>query len=529
MVITLDETKENRAKIKVVGVGGAGGNALNRMIESGLTGVEFIAINTDAMALENNLAEKKISIGQKLCKGLGAGSRPDKGFEAIQEDRKLVEEALIGADMVFIAGGMGGGTGTGAAPVVAEISRELGILTVGVVTEPFNWEGPVRKRHSKKGLNNLTGNVDTIIAIQNQKIFDVIPKDTTVVDAYQTVDGVLMDAVKGISDIILNHGFMQVDFADVREIMNNGGEALIGTGIAEGEGKAQLAAELAIHSPLLENISISGAGGILVNITGGDELAMHEINDVMTYIYDSVGEENEPHIIFGNVIDSAMGERVAVTVIATGFTNGKVTEVAPVVQETVTPVPAPEPEQVVEPVQQERITQLIEPVISKEEVEAIQEVHTTEAPTSPELPVDDTPSFETPKMSADFENSFYNEKQTVDHEVPSFLRMNEEGAPIDVRSQEVEETVVAESQEIPEFCSELQKENDQIGHIVRPTQRIQELNRGMVEDGIDYSIPAIQRIGNMKGVDSQMVESEEMYSQENSKVDERPAFLRFQD
>jgi len=170
MVLTLDETRENRAKIKVVGVGGAGGNALNRMIESGLHGVEFIAINTDAMALENNLAEKKISIGQKLCKGLGAGSRPEKGYEAIQEDRKLVEEALAGADMVFIAGGMGGGTGTGAAPVVADISRELGILTVGVVTEPFNWEGPVRRRHSKNGLSNLRKNVDTIIAIKKKKI-----------------------------------------------------------------------------------------------------------------------------------------------------------------------------------------------------------------------------------------------------------------------------------------------------------------------------------------------------------------------
>ncbi|MGL1934744.1 MAG: cell division protein FtsZ [Fibrobacterales bacterium] len=525
MVITLDETKENRAKIKVIGVGGAGGNALNRMIESGLHGVEFIAINTDAMALENNLAERKISIGQKLCKGLGAGSRPDKGFEAIQEDRKLVEEALSGADMVFIAGGMGGGTGTGAAPVVAEISRELGILTVGVVTEPFNWEGPIRKRHSKKGLNNLTSNVDTIIAIQNQKIFDVIPKNTTVLDAYKTVDGVLMDAVKGISDIILNHGFMQVDFADVREIMNNGGEALIGTGIAEGEGKAQLAAELAIHSPLLENISISGAGGILVNITGGDELAMHEINDVMTYIYDMVGEENEPHIIFGNVIDSSMGERVAVTVIATGFTNGKVTEKTTDVQGVVAPqvTPGLEP-QVVEPVQEEsRIPQTIEPIISKEEVDALQEVHTTEAPIAPELTIDAS----IPKMNPEFEESFFG--SASNDERPSFLRMNEESSSIDVRSQEVEETIVAEPQEMSDYCSELQKDNEQISHVVRPTQRIQELNRGMIDDGVDYSKPAFQRIGGLKSVDSKMTESEDLYSQENSKVDERPAFLRFQD
>ncbi|MGL1901745.1 MAG: cell division protein FtsZ [Fibrobacterales bacterium] len=529
MVITLDETKENRAKIKVVGVGGAGGNALNRMIESGLHGVEFIAINTDAMALENNLAEKKISIGQKLCKGLGAGSRPDKGYEAIQEDRRLVEEALSGADMVFIAGGMGGGTGTGAAPVVAEISRELGILTVGVVTEPFNWEGPVRKRHSKKGLDNLTANVDTIIAIQNQKIFDVIPKNTTVLDAYKTVDGVLMDAVKGISDIILNHGFMQVDFADVREIMNNGGEALIGTGIAEGEGKAQLAAELAIHSPLLENISISGAGGILVNITGGDELAMHEINDVMSYIYESVGDDNEPHIIFGNVIDSSMGERVAVTVIATGFSNGKVTENPPVVQEVIAPQVTPEPElQVIEPVQEEiMISQNIEPVISKEEVDALQEVHTAEAPIVPELATEEPIDVSIPKMNAEFEDSFFG--KVSDDERPSFLRMNEESSSFDVRSQEVEETIVTESQDMSDYCSELQKDSEQISHVVRPTQRIQELNRGMVDDGVDYSKPAFQRIGGLQGVDSQMKESEDLYSQENSKVDERPAFLRFQD
>jgi len=320
-MIKMDETFQNVARIKVIGVGGAGGNAVNRMVKSGFSGVEFIAINTDQLALDNSLADVKISIGAKITKGLGAGARPERGFQAIQEDRATVAEAIDGADMVFITAGMGGGTGTGAAPVVAEIAREKGILSVAVVTRPFGFEGPVREKNSRAGFDALRQNVDTIIVIQNQKILQISSKQTQVSQAFKLADDVLSNAVRGICDIILNHGQIQVDFADVKTVMENGGDALMGTGVAEGEGRALAAAERAIHSPLLDDIDIGGASGVLVNITHGSDFGILELHEVMNYINVAVGEENQPNIIFGIVENSAEDYqgKVSVTVIAAGF------------------------------------------------------------------------------------------------------------------------------------------------------------------------------------------------------------------
>jgi len=318
-MFAFDETVKSVAKLKVVGVGGAGGNAINRMVDSGLKGVEFIAINTDAMALEHSKSDVKIHIGQKLTQGLGAGANPQVGMMAAEEDRERVRAQLEGSDMVFIAAGMGGGTGTGAAPVVAEIAREMNILTVAVVTRPFQWEGPVREKNAGGGLDALRKCVDTVIVVPNQKLLSVVSKTTTLREAFRMADDVLCSATRGISDIILKHGDIQVDFADVRAIMSQGGDALMGTGTASGENRATIAADRAIHSPLLENISIAGATGVLVNITGGDDLGIMEINDAMNFIYEAVGSETHTNIIFGTVINPDLKDEVAITVIATGF------------------------------------------------------------------------------------------------------------------------------------------------------------------------------------------------------------------
>ena len=319
MVFAFDDTVKTVARLKVVGVGGAGGNAINRMVASGLQGVEFIAVNTDAMALEHNRADVKIQIGQKLTAGLGAGANPQVGMMSMQEDRERVRAQLEGADMVFIAAGMGGGTGTGAAPVVAEIAREMGILTVAVVTKPFLWEGPVRDKNASSGLDSLRKSVDTVIVVPNQKLLSVVNKSTPLREAFKMADDILSSATKGISEIILKHGDIQVDFADVRAIMSQGGDALMGTGSASGENRASVAADRAIHSPLLDNVSIGGATGVLVNITGGEDLGIMEVSDAMNFIYEAVGTETHTNIIFGTVIHPDYKDEISITVIATGF------------------------------------------------------------------------------------------------------------------------------------------------------------------------------------------------------------------
>jgi len=305
------------ARIKVVGVGGAGGNAVNRMIEAGLRGVEFISVNTDLQVLERNLADVKIQIGSNTTRGLGAGANPDRGRASMEESAEEVAERLKGANMVFITAGMGGGTGTGAAPVVAEIARSLGILTVAVVTRPFDWEGAVRKRNARFGLEQLRTCVDTMIVIPNQRLLAVAPKTMTMREAFKTADDVLYNAARGISEMILRPGEMNVDFADVSAIMRDSGQALMGSGCAAGEGRARMAAEQALHCPLLDAVDIRGATGMLVNITGGNLLA-HEINEVMEYFRLAIGEENEENIIFGYGEDDSSDE-FRVTLIATGF------------------------------------------------------------------------------------------------------------------------------------------------------------------------------------------------------------------
>ena len=319
MLFEFDSLAEQKANLKVIGVGGAGGNAVNRMIQAGMKGVDFMVINTDAQDLENNAAENKIQIGKNLTRGLGAGAKSEIGRDAIESDKDAVKSLIEGADMVFITAGMGGGTGTGAAPRVAQIAREMGVLTVGIVTLPFNFEGPKRMNRGLAGITELRKVCDTLIAIPNQKLMSVVDKNTTVVEAFKLADSVLHHASKGISDLINVHGLVNLDFADVETIMKNMGEAVIGTGTAKGEERAVLAAQQAISSPLLDNASIAGAQGVLVNITGGSDLAILEVDQATNIIFEEAGQG--ANIIFGAVIDPSLNDEIMVTVIATGFNH----------------------------------------------------------------------------------------------------------------------------------------------------------------------------------------------------------------
>src|SRR5450755_1129162 len=312
-----DETQEYQARIKVIGCGGSGGNAVNTMINFGLEGVEFIVVNTDAQALNANAAPTKLNIGAAITRGLGAGADPEKGRKAALEDVQRIKELISGADMVFVTAGMGGGTGTGAAPVIAQIAREEGALTVGVVTKPFLFEGRQRARRAEAGLIALTEQVDTLITIPNQKLLLLGDDDLSFIDAFRKADEVLFQAVKGISDLITQNGIVNVDFADVKTVMAQMGRALMGTGIAKGQNRARMAAEMAITSPLLDDISVDGATGVLINISGGSDLKMKEIQEAASLVQEQAHED--ANIIFGASIDETLGENVKVTVIATGF------------------------------------------------------------------------------------------------------------------------------------------------------------------------------------------------------------------
>jgi cell division protein FtsZ len=311
------------ASIKVVGVGGGGGNAVNTMIESGLAGVDFIAGNTDSQALQFNQASMKLQLGTEETRGLGCGADPDKGRHSAMEVRERIREVLEGSDMVFVTAGLGGGTGTGAAPIVAEIARELGALTVGVVTKPFLFEGRVRMQHAERGLDELHRVADTVITIPNQRLLALAGKNTSVREAFRMADDVLFNAVRGISDLITIHGLINLDFADVRTIMNEMGVALMGTGTGTGDERAVEAARAAISSPLLEDLSIEGAHGVLINITGGEDLSLFEVNEASTLIQEAAHED--ANIIFGAVVDDSMtaGE-MRITVIATGLDHARV-------------------------------------------------------------------------------------------------------------------------------------------------------------------------------------------------------------
>jgi len=316
-MIEFDENKNLAAKVKIIGIGGGGNNALNTMISYDLSGVDFIAANTDAQALAASMAPNKLQLGENLTKGLGAGANPEVGRKAALEDVERIREALKGADMVFITAGLGGGTGTGGGPVIAEVAREMGALTVAIVTKPFHFEGKKRMKQAEEGLANLKMTADALITIPNQRLLGISGKSMTLLEAFKKADDVLYHAAKGISDIIVGHGIINLDFADVRTVMLETGMALMGTGMASGENRSVEAAQRAISSPLLEDITIEGARGLLINITGGENMTLNEINEATTLIQKEAHEE--ANVIWGMVVDKTMKEEIRVTVIATGF------------------------------------------------------------------------------------------------------------------------------------------------------------------------------------------------------------------
>ena len=315
--LTLDPEARRGAKIKVVGVGGGGSNAVNRMVDVGLGGVEFIVANTDVQALDHARAAMKIPIGGKLTKGLGAGADPNIGRQAALEDTDTIIQALSGADMIFVTTGLGGGTGTGAAPVIASLASELGALTIAVVTKPFKFEGKKRAIHAEAGLEALRDCVDTVITIPNERLLTIIDRKTPMTEAFALADDVLRQAIQGISDLILVPGLINLDFADVKTIMSGMGVAMMGTGTAEGEGRAMSAAQKAVSSPLLEDSSVNGARGVIINVTGGPDMSLMEVNEASCVIQEAAHED--ANIIFGAVVDPALTGKVKITVIATGF------------------------------------------------------------------------------------------------------------------------------------------------------------------------------------------------------------------
>jgi len=401
-----------QARIKVVGVGGGGNNALNTMIREGLGGVEFCAANTDSQALEHNLAPMKLQLGPKVTRGLGCGANPERGREAALEDRDRLRDLLAGSDMVFVTAGLGGGTGTGAAPVIAEVAREVGALTVAVVTKPFPFEGRVRVKHAERGLDELHRVVDTLITIPNQRLLTLAGKDTALGDAFSLADDVLLNAVRGISDLITVHGLINLDFADVRTIMNEMGQALMGTGSGTGDTRAADAAQSAISSPLLEDVSIDGARGVLINITGPPDMTLYEVNEASTLVQEAA--HADANIIFGAVIDEELppGE-LRVTVIATGLNDERVrcgddddvTPRRPAPAREAAPMPPPAAAPVAEPAP---LAEEVVPIQASEPAPERIEPELTE----PELPLPSTAS------ATEFVSPF--EEDELD--VPTFIR-----------------------------------------------------------------------------------------------------------
>ncbi|MCQ2054479.1 MAG: cell division protein FtsZ [Fibrobacter sp.] len=322
--IVMDDSSLNNAKVKVFGVGGAGGNTVNRMVKMTIEGVEYYAVNTDAKALELSLADHKIQIGQKVTKALGAGMKPEVGCKAAEENIEELRDAMAGADLVFITAGMGGGTGTGAAPVVGKVARELGILTVAVVSKPFGYEGKRRGTLAAEGIKELRASVDTMIVVDNQKLLSLVQntdKTLTLDGSFRLADEILGNAVRSICDIMFRHGLIHVDFADIKTVMTNGGSALMGTGIAEGEGRGIKAVDLALSSPLLEDINVDGATGVLVNVSHGENFTMLEYSEAMEHIHEAVSDKNDPNIIIGDILLPELGDKVYITIIATGCGN----------------------------------------------------------------------------------------------------------------------------------------------------------------------------------------------------------------
>lgn len=378
---------ETFARIKVLGIGGSGTNVVNRMTELGIRGVEFVAINTDAQALHNNAADRKVHIGKTITKGLGSGMNPDLGRQAAEESQEDIEDIIANADMVFITCGLGGGTGTGAAPIVAELAKNRGILTIAVVTRPFTFEGSKRKEVAEAGYDNLKDKVDAIISINNDRILQIIDKKTSLIDAFKTVDEVVRQGISGISDLITTHGVVNADFADVRTIMQDAGTALMGIGHASGENRAENAAKGAVNSPLLD-MTIDGAKGVLFNITGGPSLGMFEIDEAAKVITKNV--DPDAKVKFGAVIDESMGDELRITVIATGFDE---------MNRKPTPMPFAQPEEIVasvnKPIPDAPRAEIRKPLFSPKPVEPVQPQFQ-----QPEEPEDelDIPAFIRKKM-----------------------------------------------------------------------------------------------------------------------------------
>jgi cell division protein FtsZ len=421
MGIELKDVGEHGARIKVIGVGGGGGNAINTMVAGRLDGVEFIAANTDVQALAANKASVKIQLGRAASRGLGAGANPDRGREAALEAREEIAEALAGADMVFVTAGMGGGTGTGGAPIVADVAKQSGALTVGVVTKPFLFEGNKRRKQAEQGLAELKAAVDTLIVIPNQRLLSVAGENMSLYDAFKRADEVLLHAVQGISDLITVHGLVNVDFADVRTIMGEQGLALMGTGRSAGARRAVEAMQAAISSPLLEDVTIDGATGLLVNITGGPSLTLHEVNEAVTMA--QTAADADANIIFGSVVDERMGDEVKITVIATGFsqkeapirlTTVKATQVPISLTAKVALPPAPAPI-VIEPRRAEPRSAEARPVEPRREsVPRAVPAVATAAPKPPPLPA---------RARERLDPSAFKPGDEDQYDIPAFLRL----------------------------------------------------------------------------------------------------------
>lgn len=453
----MTEELKAHANIKVIGVGGGGGNAVNRMITSSLKGVEFWAINTDLQALNVSLADQKLQIGEKLTKGLGGGATPSVGEQAARESQADIEACLEGADMVFITAGMGGGTGTGAAPVVAQIARDMGALTIAVVTKPFRFEGPIRAKQGEEGVKKLQEEVDALIVIPNDKLLQVVEKMTSLVDAFRIADDVLRQGVQGIADLITTPGLVNLDFADVKTIMQGSGSAMMGIGRAAGENRAIAAAESAILSPLLEE-TITGATGVILNVTGGENLSLHEVNEAADIIYSAV--DPDANILFGSVIDENLKDEVMITVIATGFKRDQTPQTFKTFTSQSAPTPSnskPDPTPQVQETTPEAIAEPIsEPITAPIAQSKIQEPLKIPTPTatnpapltpsppptqpqeSPNLwaapqPTAEEPKAESPTPKPTSEKPFINATSTLsieedfdesklDLDVPTFLR-----------------------------------------------------------------------------------------------------------
>jgi len=425
-LLEFEGSSHQAARIKVIGVGGGGGNALNTMIQSGLSGVEFVAANTDAQALAHNKASTKVQLGAEITRGLGCGANPDRGRASALEARDRLRELLEGSDMVFVTAGMGGGTGTGAAPIVAEVAREVGALTVGVVTKPFPFEGRVRMKHAGHGIEELHSVVDTLITIPNQRLLALAGKGTAVKDAFSIADQVLLNAVRGISDLITIHGLINLDFADVRTVMNEAGVALMGTGIGYGETRAVDAAGAAISSPLLEDLSIDGARGVLINITGGSEMTLFEVNEASSLVHEAAHED--ANIIVGAVIDESLGEdELRVTVIATGLDSQELRGTPPGSRRRLPEATAHEIEAEREMVDAPNVTPIRQDAPPAAPAMASQ----TSEPEQPSLPVERQQAaaggFDDPAASGlGFESPFEDELDT-----PAFLRKRSAGSDDD--------------------------------------------------------------------------------------------------